>query len=320
MVRSLGARRLHVFADGPYDLWMFATIAGPYPLIEDPAEGVLEATLADQLEAGLGMVGDGRVRTLAVDSDVAAAVRAWEAARDVVTRLMGAEAPPVKACLVGPLSTPGDPDAAGARLHSAGLALHAAGARVVQVDEPWAATGEATTDAGRERARGAWARLLDGVTGHVTLGLPGGGATAVGAEALIAVPFGSVLVDLVTGPDDWRPVARLPGERGVILGVADLRRARPDTKEVILWAARYAASMHGRGLARVGLAPSAGLERLPRDVARTRLAALADVAALATLPPDELVKHVDARSIDARSAALGRWEPRQRPRRGSPDG
>jgi len=135
----------------------------------------------------------------------------------------------------------------------------------------------------------------------------------------VAAPFGSHLVDLVSGPDDWRAVARLPGERGVILGVADLRRAS-DTLEVLVWAARYAASMHGRGVARVGLAPSVGLERLDRATARDRLSALAEAAALAALPPDELVKHVDPRSIDSRSAALGRWEPRPARDRGSPDG
>jgi hypothetical protein len=145
----------------------------------------------------------------------------------------------------------------------------------------------------------------------VTLALPGGAATAVGAEALSDVPFASHLADLIHGPDDWRVVAKLPGERGVILGVADVRPGRTaDTLEVLLWAARYAASMHGRGLDRVGLAPCAGLERLPREAARVRLTRLAEAARLAALPAEELARIVDPRSIDARSAALGRYEPR----------
>ena len=299
---------------------MFATIAGPYPTHPGTAADALDAVLEDQLGAGLGMVGDGRVRRLDTDEDVAAAVEAWMTASAALTALVGeGPAPALKACLVGPLSTPGDAEAASARVGLAIRALHDAGAPVVQVDEPWSTTPEAATDAGRERARLAWIRLLAGVAGHVTLALPGGGATAIGADVLVAAPFGSLLVDLVTGPDDWRAVARLPGERGVILGVADLRRAT-DTREVLLWAARYAASMHGRGLARVGLAPSAGLERLDRVTARARLAVLAEVAALATLPPEELVQHVDPRAIDARSAGLGRWEPRPRQGRGSPGG
>ncbi len=235
---------------------------------------------------------------------------------------MARPAPALKACLVGPLTVAGGGDDAGLAdaVRQAGAALRAllaAGAALVQVDEPCTAEPEAATDAGRARAARAWGALLDGVTGHVSLALPGGGASAVGWEAMAAAPFGSHLVDLVTGPDDWRPLARLPGERGAILGVADLRRTTPDDPEVIVWAARYAASMHGRGLARVAVAPAAGLERLSRDVARARLAALADAARLAALPPAELVRRIDPRAIDARSAALGGYAPP--PGRTSPD-
>ena len=125
-----------------------------------------------------------------------------------------------------------------------------------------AVTPDAAADAGRDRAAATWSRLLDGVTGHVTLALPGGGATALGAEARMAAPFGG---DLIRGPDDWRPLAQLPGERGAILGVADLRTAAPDAREILVYAAR----VHARSRAGpVGLAPCGGLERLPRAVAK----------------------------------------------------
>lgn len=314
---------------------MFATIAGPYPPIEGdpdlaPAE-VLEAILADQLEAGLGMVADGTVRRVTSDAEVADAVAAWETAARVVVALTaeaGGPAPPVKACLLGPVSAAGegtrgtDPGRAIGPVRDAIRALVAAGAPVVQVAEPWTVSSDAATDAGRIRVATAWSVLLDGVDGHVTLALPGGGATNVGADAMVAAPFASYLVDLILGPDDWREVGRLPGDRGVILGVADLRPGRVDTKEVLIWAARHAAGMHGRGLERVGLTTSAGLERLHRDVARARLRQLAETAALGTLDGAELAKRLDPRSIDARSAALGRWEPRPRrpsaPRGGPP--
>ncbi|MFN8623043.1 MAG: hypothetical protein U0869_20085 [Chloroflexota bacterium] len=300
---------------------MFATIAGTYPPSPGPPEAALDAVLTDQLEAGLGMVGEGVVRALTDDAAIAAAVHGWTRAGDRVGALAGERglpAPPVKPCLRGPLSDPGaDPVT---RVRAAILALHAAGAPLVQVDEPWLTDPAAATPEGRARAADAWAALLDGVTGHVSLAIPGGGASAIGAEALVAAPFGSYLVDLVTGPDDWRPVRRLPGDRGVILGVADLRRTTPDDPEVIVWAVRYAASMHGRGLARVGVAPAAGLEHLSRETAKARLTALAEAARIATLPPEELVRTLDPRSIDARSAALGRFEPPPRaPRPGPPD-
>lgn len=306
---------------------MFATIAGPYPPIEGdadlaPAEALVEV-LADQLEAGLGMVADGTVRSVMTDAGVAEAVAAWRTAATIVrdlTAQAGVPAPPVKACLRGPLSLAGDGSgmeaamAAVGPVRSAIAALLEAGAPVVQIDEPWTAAPEASTGTGRSRAGRAWAALLDGVVGHVTLALPGGGATNVGADAMVAAPFTSYLLDLILGPDDWREIGRLPGDRGVILGVADLRPGRVDTKEVLLWASRHAAGMSGRGLGRVGLTTSAGLETLPRDVARARLRELAETVALGTLSGAELAARLDPRSIDARSAALGRWEPRPRPR------
>jgi hypothetical protein len=304
---------------------VFATIAGRYPPIDGevdlvPAE-VLEEILADQLEAGLGMVADGAVRVIATERDLAETVDAWRMAAGIVAALTaeaGVAAPPVKACLLGPLSIEGETTDAGPgpaeRTRAAILALMEAGAPVVQIEEPWTASPAAATEDGRARAAVTWAALLAGVEGHVTLALPGGGATNVGADAMVAAPFASYLVDLILGPDDWREVGRLPGDRGVILGVADLRPGRVDTKEVLVWATRHAAAMGGRGLDRVGLTTSAGLEVLSREAARARLARLAETAALATLSGAKLAARLDPRSIDARSAALGRWEPR--PRRG----
>ena len=87
----------------------------------------------------------------------------------------------------------------------------------------------------------------------------------------------------------------------------------------MIWAARYASSLGGRGPERVGLAPAAGLEALPRDVARSKLAGLAEAARKAALPDDELMTQLDPRAIDARSAALGRFErPAKNAVRGKP--
>ncbi len=341
---------------------MFASIAGLYPRLDEGDELDLGEVLADQLEAGLGVVADGRLHALLQDEDIDAVVVAWARADAAVTGLLrsagitdpeagrpaetsadpgagrpaetSADRPLVKACLLGPLSmtvaagealaprSSADPAGSAAPALSAGRAaavarvreairsLHAAGAPIVQVDEPWTLHAGAATAVGRAAATAAWSEMLDGVEGHVTLALPGGGATNVGADAMVAAPFSSYLVDLIHGPDDWREVGHLPGERGVILGVADLRPGRRDTREVLVWAARHAAAMHGRGLQRVGLTTSAGLESLPREAARERLARLAEVAGLAALQGADLASRLDPRSIDARSAALGRWEPR----------
>ena len=86
---------------------MFATIAGPYPLPAGTAADALGAVLDDQLGAGLGMVGDGRVRRLDTDEDVAAAVEAWMTASAALTELVGeGPAPALKACWRGTLISP----------------------------------------------------------------------------------------------------------------------------------------------------------------------------------------------------------------------
>jgi hypothetical protein len=77
----------------------------------------------------------------------------------------------------------------------------------------------------------------------------------------------------------------------------------------MVWGARYAASMHGRGPGRVGLAPSVGLDRLSRSAAGVKLTALAEAARKAGLSGSQLPYELDPRAVDARSAALGRYEP-----------
>ncbi|MFI5291977.1 MAG: hypothetical protein ACHQ02_03845 [Candidatus Limnocylindrales bacterium] len=129
---------------------------------------------------------------------------------------------------------------------------------------------------------------MDGVEGHVTLSIVGGDPSGAGPEVCFAAPFSSHCFDLVLGPDGWRVARQAPGERGLIVGVADCRTTRRDPEPVSVWGARYAASMHRRGPDRVGLAPSAGLERLSRDAALAKITALAKAAAVAGLRGEAL--------------------------------
>ena len=133
------------------------------------------------------------------------------------------------------------------------------------------------------------------------------------SQRLFAAPFTSYLFDLIRSPDDWNLCVRVPATIGLVVGVGDARTVDPDTEAVSVWGARYAASLGGRGTDRVGLAMSAGLESLPRDTARAKLTALAEAGRKAGLPGGELAKVIDPRAVDARSAALGRYEP-PRPR------
>jgi hypothetical protein len=79
----------------------------------------------------------------------------------------------------------------------------------------------------------------------------------------------------------------------------------------MVWGARYAAALNDRGLDRVGLSPSTGLEYLPRDRARAKIEALASAARIAALTePDELRAALDPRALDKRTAAYGGVVPR----------
>jgi 5-methyltetrahydropteroyltriglutamate--homocysteine methyltransferase len=198
---------------------------------------------------------------------------------------------PVKQCLVGPytlgrLADPGEVGrealtlAAAEALHEELRTLLEAGVPVVQVDEYALAMIGPDEDAERALFREAMARLTDGLgdLGHLSLAVTMGSAEHAGTAQLFDPPFRSYLFDLIAGPDNWRLVAEVPGERGVVCGVADARSTRPDELEVMVWAAHFAASTQERGLERVGLAPSTGLEYLPRDRAKSKIELLGRAA------------------------------------------
>jgi 5-methyltetrahydropteroyltriglutamate--homocysteine methyltransferase len=330
---------------------MFATLVGAYPRTPLPGEPfrlraayarlergeidrdgfrdvqdqLVREIMAEQLDAGLGMLTDGQVRWDDPQTVIARGLTGFEitgllryfdtntyyrqpravalptwthpilvvgwrfadsVARDAAKARRN-DPIPVKACLVGPytlarLSDPGELDreavtmAAAEALNQEIRALLEAGAPIVQVDENALTMIGADDDAERSLAAEALRRLTDGTDGaRLMLAVTMGGAEAAGAAFYFDLPFGSYLFDLVAGPDQWRLVAYAPGDRTVVLGVADARNTRPDDEAVMAAAGRYAASLSDRGPERVGLAPSTGLEYLPRDRARSKIEALA---------------------------------------------
>jgi len=69
------------------------------------------------------------------------------------------------------------------------------------------------------------------------------------------LPFESLAIDPLRDPTSWRAAATLPGACGLLLGlVPPPGDGEPEPVEVLIWAAQYAASLGGRGLARVGIA------------------------------------------------------------------
>ncbi len=303
---------------------MFATIIGPYPQIEGDPHERLVATVSDQLDAGLGMLSDGWVHDV-VTAGTTRVVAAWQAADDVGRHLAAVaeiETPQVKACLLGPWSSGnGDPTRVRAAARTLGTVigpLFDAGAPIVQLTEPRVGDIDAADEATIDLLEEVLSSLATVAPGHVSLALAGGGPTAVPPERLFAAPFASFLFDLIRSPDDWRLCARVPADAGLIVGVSDARTPDPDTEAVSVWGARYAASLRGRGPGRVGLCTSAGLESLSRSAARAKLASLAEAARKAELPREALADVVDPRMVDARSAALGRYEPPPLDAAGSP--
>jgi hypothetical protein len=328
---------------------MFATLAGGYPAPDpgDPSAGSrgdrLRAVLADQVEAGLGLLSDGWIdRPDPVDavgrallpggSSMPARERpllvdAWTFAQNLAGDV------PVKQCLPGPYSlgrrfgavepavraelTLALADALAGELAD----LAAAGCPFIQVDED-GAVAIGSDPAERRLFCDAQARLLAGLgppgaRPHVSLAIDDGNADEAGAETIFGPAYDSHLFDLIAGPDNWRLITRAPVERGIVLGVVDARRPELDDPALMVWAIGYAASS-GRGEERIGIAPSGSLAGLSRDVARAKLDLLGEVVRTVDRRHDEAIAaSLDPRSIDARSAALGRWSGGRSRRRGS---
>lgn len=288
---------------------MFATLLGPLPRppLPDDASGeaLLDACLALQMEHGLEPLTDGGWPS--GDGDAAAS---WRASAERAGGL-------VKAVVDGPLSA-GRP-ADDVRRDILGLAD--AGCRWIEIHEPAATSIGVDPDARARFAdahRALTADLGPGV--HLALAITGGDADAAGIETILAGAYASLALDLIEGPDNWRLAVAAPTERGIVCGSLSTRAGSDDGPEQLLWVAGYAASTAGRGAARVGLATSGSLAALPWDVAATKVRRLGEATRLATASPDERRAAVDPRSIDIRSAALGRYvtpSPNRRARRRS---
>ena len=283
---------------------MFATLLGGLPrppLPDDAAPGSLvDAAIAAQVEAGLGPLGDGgwwgSVPPL----------EAWTATTDRTDR-------PVKQAVVGPVTTGGGIADARA-LNDVLRSLAAAGCPLIEIHEPALAGIGDDPDAWR-LVREAHAAMTDGVAGaHLSLAVTGGAIDPAGFEAVLAAPFASYALDLIAGPENWRFVRAVPGERGIVCGAMAVDPVADEGPEILLWAAAYAASSQGRGRDRVGLSTASSLAALRWDVAVRRLARLGAAVELASGSLDELREGLDPRSIDARTAALGHGAPP--PRRG----
>jgi len=286
---------------------MFTTLLGALPRpplpVDAPRDALIEFAIRVQESAGLDPVTDGGPPA---DAELA---RAWSATQRLTDHA-------VKQVVAGPYTAGLDGTPVGTRrsatierattLNTLLRDLAAAGCPLIEIHES-AATAIGSDDAERALFREAHLRLLDGVAGsHLSLALTDGNADAAGVETLLAVPYASLAVDLIAGPDNWRLVAAAPGDLGIICGVMSPSPDSNDGPELLLWAAAYAASTGGRGPARVGLATASSFADLSWDVAVRKLERLGEAGRLVEAPPEIRVQSLDPRAVSSRSAALGR--------------
>jgi len=158
--------------------------------------------------------------------------------------------------------------------------LVAAGADVVQIDEPYL---QARPDAAREIASPAIERALDGIDAETVLHTCFGYAHIVHTR-LTGYPFlaelnetsvGAVSLEAAQPRLDPGVLAALPDKK-ILLGVLDLGDPEPESPETV--ALRIRAALAVVPAARLVVAPDCGMKYLSRDLAFAKLCAMVEGA------------------------------------------
>jgi 5-methyltetrahydropteroyltriglutamate--homocysteine methyltransferase len=160
--------------------------------------------------------------------------------------------------------------------------LFAAGADVVQIDEPWM---QQHPDKARQYGLKALNRTLDGVGGTVAVHLCFGYAAVVhdkptGYSFLAELEDSKaqqISVEAAQPKLDLAVLRQLPGKT-IILGVIDLADMTVETPQIV--AERIRRALAHVPADRVVVAPDCGMKYLPRAVAFAKMKAMADGAAL----------------------------------------
>ena len=153
-------------------------------------------------------------------------------------------------------------------------ALVAAGATVIQVDEPGLLTRREQFPLFRRASEALW----DGITATRALYTYFGHLDGL-YPAILDLPVDVIGVDFVAGPRNWEILRRARFTKALGAGVLDARNTRLESPDEIAARSRKAAEIAPAATLQVG--PSAGLEFLPRRVARKKLEALVSGVRLA---------------------------------------
>jgi 5-methyltetrahydropteroyltriglutamate--homocysteine methyltransferase len=161
--------------------------------------------------------------------------------------------------------------------------LFAAGADVVQIDEPYM---QARPEKARQYGVAALTRALDGVTDTTAVHICFGYAAIIHERPsgysflpeLAAVPTQQVSIETAQSNLDTSVLTSLPGKT-IILGVLDLSTHEVESAETV--AARIERALPHVPAERIIAAPDCGLKYLPRDVAFGKMSAMVAGATLA---------------------------------------
>jgi 5-methyltetrahydropteroyltriglutamate--homocysteine methyltransferase len=160
--------------------------------------------------------------------------------------------------------------------------LHAAGADIVQIDEPYM---QARPEKARAFGLSAVARALDGVTGTTALHICFGYAAIIHERPsgysflpeLAAAPVDQISIETAQSNLDTSVLERLPGKT-IILGVLDLSSTEVESAETV--AQRIRRALPHVPAERIVVAPDCGLKYLPRQAAFGKMRAMVEGAAL----------------------------------------
>jgi len=151
------------------------------------------------------------------------------------------------------------------------LALQAAGAPIIQVNEPAILKHKEDFPL----LKRALERMLAGVEVERALYTWFGDIDGLYPQ-ILELPVETIGLDFVLGPGNWEVIKRAPFTKKLGLGIVDARNTRLETVDFIVEKAREASKVVPPE--RLYLHPSCGLEYLPREEAQAKLRRLAEGA------------------------------------------
>ncbi len=160
--------------------------------------------------------------------------------------------------------------------------LFAAGADIVQIDEPYM---QARPEKARQFGLKAVKRALDGVTGATALHICFGYAAIIHVRPegysflpeLADAPLDQISIETAQSKLDTSVLEKLPGKT-IVLGVIDLSDMAVETAQTV--AERIRRALPHVPAEKIVVAPDCGMKYLPRDVAFGKMRAMVEGAAI----------------------------------------